>query len=122
MTFNPALHGMRALAALGVLLFHWTGVFPAMTRALENVSFLGMNWDLMFFVKMGWIGVDWFFVLSGYVLAATIWHSPLHWRDVLQFWKRRVLRIFPAIWDGLPRAFRATCPAGRSGVESRFHF
>ncbi|HAX19227.1 MAG TPA: hypothetical protein DCY64_02950 [Hydrogenophaga sp.] len=98
MTFNPALHGLRALAALGVLLFHWTGVFPAMNRALENVSFLGTNWDLMFFVKMGWIGVDWFFVLSGYVLAATIWHSPLQWRDVLQFWKRRVLRIYPAIW------------------------
>lgn len=98
MTFNPALHGLRALAALSVLLFHGNHVFPDLRRALKDTTFLGHTWDVMFPIKMGWIGVDWFFVLSGYVLAATIWRSPLRVDDVLQFWKRRVLRIYPAIW------------------------
>lgn len=41
MTFNLALHGLRGLAALLVLLFHWNGTFPILGRELMNVPWLG---------------------------------------------------------------------------------
>lgn len=31
-------------------------------------------------------------------LAATIWYAPLHWLNVLKFWKRRILSLSTAIW------------------------
>ncbi|GAA6143708.1 acyltransferase [Hydrogenophaga sp. 5NK40-0174] len=98
MHFNASLHGLRGLAALSVLLFHWLGRFPYFADEVREVPALGTEWDLLMLPRMGWVGVDWFFLLSGYVLAGTVWHKRLALGDILQFWKRRVLRIYPALW------------------------
>lgn len=98
MQFNNTLHGVRGLAALLVLLYHWHGPFPAAARAVEKFEVFGIPIDLGILIRMGWIGVDWFFVLSGYVLASTLWERRLTILEIMQFWKRRVLRIFPALW------------------------
>ena len=76
MNFVPVLHGLRGLAAMAVLLYHWEGSYPGLSLALKSVPFLGTQWDLLFPVRFGWIGVDWFFVLSGFLLAGNLWHSP----------------------------------------------
>jgi peptidoglycan/LPS O-acetylase OafA/YrhL len=74
--YRPDIDGLRAMAVLGVVIFH---AFP---------------------VKMpgGFIGVDIFFVISGFLIS-TITFSSLE-RDrfsLVEFYVRRVLRIFPAL-------------------------
>lgn len=70
-----SLDGLRGLAIILVLLYH---IFPYIK-----------------IFQIGWIGVDLFFVLSGFlitgILLDTVNH-PKYWRN---FFGRRVLRIFP---------------------------
>lgn len=98
MPFNPTLHTVRGFAAVLVFLYHWRGTFPALAKEYSSFSALGIDWNPFLWVKLGWIGVDWFFVLSGYVLAGTLWHKSLDLGTVLDFWKRRIVRIYPAVW------------------------
>lgn len=98
MRFNPVLHGLRGIAAMMVLIYHWSGPFPEFALALRNVPLAGASWDLSLPIKMGWLGVDWFFVLSGFVLTGTLWHRRLSVAEVLKFWSRRAARILPALW------------------------
>jgi peptidoglycan/LPS O-acetylase OafA/YrhL len=81
----PGLTGMRGLAAMYVMLFHFldspSGVIPAW-----------LNW----FSGVGWSGVDFFFVLSGYLLA-TIYSEP-----TTQYFVRRIFRTFPLYYASLP--------------------
>jgi len=68
---------LRAFAVLGVMLYH-----------LNPVLLPG-----------GFVGVDVFFVISGYVVTASLWRDverPFG-SMVLQFYARRVLRIVPAL-------------------------
>ncbi len=98
--FNPNLHGLRGIAALLVLLFHWgsdIGFFPEIRRLLVVDSPAG-SWDFGRFLDMGWIGVPIFFVLSGYLLGGQLLRHPAHGKQLATFWKRRFLRIYPAYW------------------------
>lgn len=100
LTFNPILHGLRAVAALAVLLFHWgsgIGFFPQ-ARGKMTVSVFNSDWDLGLFLDFGWLGVLLFFVLSGYLLATQLIHRDLNLKKVSRFWLRRGLRIYPAFW------------------------
>jgi len=77
MSRNPALDGIRALAVLLVAMFH--------TRAPWGVG--------------GYIGVDVFFVLSGYLIT-TLLLEELDARgrvDLLAFWQRRLRRLMPGL-------------------------
>lgn len=100
MNFNPILHGLRGLAALTVLLYHWASTYPAAAKTYGAVPFLGTEWNLFLFVNVGWNGVHWFFVLSGYLLASKLLHDLTRFdaRTIAHFWQRRVLRIYPAVW------------------------
>lgn len=77
------LDALRAVAILAVMLFHLLGVLP------ESLSVVG---------QYGWMGVDLFFVLSGYLIGSqllkpyVIGESP----SVLGFYRRRLFRILPA--------------------------
>jgi peptidoglycan/LPS O-acetylase OafA/YrhL len=83
----PTLDGMRGIAVLSVLAFHFAWTFPDEGIAKRAHDFL---WS-------GWAGVDLFFVLSGYLITRGL-VSPsgraLGTR-LRMFWMRRVLRIFP---------------------------
>jgi peptidoglycan/LPS O-acetylase OafA/YrhL len=75
--YKPALDGSRAVAILAVLLFH--GGAP------------GFGW--------GYIGVDLFFVLSGYLITSILLveHAKVGRISLLDFYRRRALRLFPAL-------------------------
>ena len=79
--FIPQLDGLRAFAILAVLLTHsWYYVpdFP--------ISWLG---------PQGWIGVDLFFVLSGFLITRILLESKGAPRYYLNFYARRGLRVWP---------------------------
>jgi peptidoglycan/LPS O-acetylase OafA/YrhL len=90
----PSLTGLRFIAAVLVFFFH-SSFFEPLTNPFADRGLAdGFQW---LFSKAGWMGVSFFFVLSGFVLT---WSSR---RDdtVVAFWRRRLLKIFPnhvALW------------------------
>lgn len=74
--YRPDIDGLRAVAVLSVLGFHF---FP--------------EW-----FPGGYIGVDVFFVISGYLITSILIkeHDAGSW-SIASFYARRILRIFPAL-------------------------
>jgi peptidoglycan/LPS O-acetylase OafA/YrhL len=97
MRFNPALHGLRGIAAMAVLIFHWDQFSPTLMDSLSNVSLLGTSWDLGMQVGFGWLGVPLFFVLSGYLLSVGLRDQDLDRRSIPYFYFRRIMRIYPPV-------------------------
>lgn len=82
-----ALDGLRGIAVLLVLLFHFSWSFPDRGA---------LHW-VKEYMWSGWIGVDMFFVLSGYLITrGLVKDSPFTVGKRLKlFWARRAFRIFP---------------------------
>jgi peptidoglycan/LPS O-acetylase OafA/YrhL len=77
---------LRALAILPVLLFH-----------LPLGTWQAMPWSLQYATQFGWMGVDLFFVLSGYLIGRQVFaarEEPLG-RQLRQFWVKRWTRTLP---------------------------
>lgn len=79
----PSLTGMRWIAVSMVFVYHATwGVYPP-TAFPEPLTFVTANG--------GWVGVSFFFVLSGFVLA---W-SARAGDTAPRFWRRRFFKVYP---------------------------
>jgi peptidoglycan/LPS O-acetylase OafA/YrhL len=82
LAYRPGLDGLRALAVIGVFLYH------ARTHSDGN------GW-----LPGGFLGVDLFFVLSGYLITSLLlveWDARNR-IDLRRFWARRARRLFPAL-------------------------
>ncbi len=89
----PALDGVRGLAILMVLVYHLM-LFNGDT---------GHRWvDAISRIRgLGWMGVDLFFVLSGFLITGILYDS-LHTAHFFRnFYMRRFLRIFPLYYGFL---------------------
>lgn len=74
--YRPDIDGLRAIAVLSVVIFH---AFPNL-------------------IKGGFIGVDVFFVISGYLISTVIFENLAKGTfSLTQFYGRRIRRIFPAL-------------------------
>lgn len=83
---------LRLFAALLVVLFHVSETGGQRPSWPVDAADAPLGW-LHPIAWMGWIGVQMFFVLSGFLIAASAVNSaPLH------FLKKRAVRIFPALW------------------------
>jgi peptidoglycan/LPS O-acetylase OafA/YrhL len=88
-------------------------------RALAVASVFAYHADIAW-AKGGFLGVDVFFVISGFLITALLlaeWRRD-EWLDVVSFWKRRALRLLPALFVLLVAAwvvvpFLAADQAGR---------
>ncbi|CCK28109.1 putative membrane protein [Streptomyces davaonensis JCM 4913] len=87
--------GIRLVAALMVVLHHYAG-----TRRLDEPG--NAIWSrpvseimpsVFHVAAYGWIGVEIFFVISGFVICMSCWG-----RTPRQFFVSRVIRLYPAYW------------------------
>ena len=87
------LDGLRGLAILLVMLYHF---------CLPHRSFHGREPGVLLqFAQGGWMGVDLFFVLSGFLITGILLetrHQPHYFRNFLG---RRFLRIWPLYYLSL---------------------
>jgi peptidoglycan/LPS O-acetylase OafA/YrhL len=82
------LDGVRALAVLAVVLYHFDPLQTPWLRAVQGLGFLG---------------VDVFFVLSGFLITTLLLREPARPLGTLlrAFYMRRALRIFPLYYVGV---------------------
>jgi peptidoglycan/LPS O-acetylase OafA/YrhL len=99
--YIASLTGMRGLAAFLVFLHHYGALHPGIRLDLA-VPLIGKF--LQFPLGFGFVGVDIFFVLSGFLLTlpfARSANSPERGPSLSRFFKRRILRVFPAYYAQL---------------------
>ena len=80
--YRPEIDGLRSIAVLSVVLYH------AQINIFNAQPFKG-----------GFIGVDIFFVISGYLITSIILRELIHKGNFSfkSFYQRRVRRILPAL-------------------------
>ncbi|HEV8070238.1 MAG TPA: acyltransferase family protein [Planctomycetaceae bacterium] len=75
LSYRPEIDGLRAVAVVVVMLFH------------AKLRFFG-----------GYVGVDVFFVISGYLITSLIWKDIQNDHfSLARFWERRARRILPVL-------------------------
>jgi peptidoglycan/LPS O-acetylase OafA/YrhL len=92
-----ALHGVRGVAILLVLFYHFTPDLLMPDRAQE--------WAKKLLTTGGWVGVDLFFVLSGFLITGILLRTKNQPNYFLNFYARRILRIFPLYYATLVVVF-----------------
>lgn len=99
-TYIPALDGLRALAIIWVMLHN-----GAIDSALNMDTIFGKLFTLL--IDMGWLGVQLFFVLSGFLITGILLDAKKNQLKNLykHFYIRRTLRIFPVYYAFLFTAF-----------------
>lgn len=99
MAYRPDIDGLRTVAVLPVVLNH-AGV-PGI-------------WG-------GFVGVDIFFVISGYLITGILARDlALGRHSIAEFYRRRVLRIFPALFAMLALTTLVACVAMLPGELTRY--
>ena len=91
--YIPALDGVRTIAVLLVMYFHfwqqnWLQPF------LLRLGFVEI--DTYPFASAGFLGVELLFVISGFLLYLPVAHQDR--LDIRAFYRKRVIRIVPSYW------------------------
>jgi peptidoglycan/LPS O-acetylase OafA/YrhL len=92
------LDGLRGIAIIMVFLYH---VLPRAAFIYDNASMKIIYKDL----NIGWMGVDLFFVLSGFLITSSLLEMKSRERFFVNFYGKRTLRIFPLYYLSLVLIF-----------------
>jgi peptidoglycan/LPS O-acetylase OafA/YrhL len=88
----PELDTLRGVAILGVVFLH--GIYSS----TNTLHFDGHARRLIQLTQPGWLGVNLFFVLSGFLITGILLDSKASARYFSTFYTRRALRILPAYY------------------------
>ncbi|HVT96124.1 MAG TPA: acyltransferase [Acidobacteriaceae bacterium] len=99
----PVLDGIRGIAILLVMTFHFWIVGIAGNSTSSSISTGAFSWEHIYnyAAGMGWLGVDLFFVLSGFLITGILLDSRESPRYFRVFYGRRTVRIFPLYYAAL---------------------
>ncbi|TCM92805.1 peptidoglycan/LPS O-acetylase OafA/YrhL [Paenibacillus sp. BK033] len=78
------LDALRGLAALAVMLYHYTAQYPKLFHDKDSDLFINFSW--------GYLGVQLFFIISGFVIYMTLNST----RSTKDFFVKRSIRLYPA--------------------------
>ena len=78
--FRTDIEALRGVSVLLVILYHF--------------KFSTLNYEI---IKGGFLGVDIFFVISGYIITKIIIDSKIQNFSLLYFYTRRIKRIIPLL-------------------------
>ena len=94
--FRKDINGLRAVAVLLVITFHF-------------LSFNSLTGSSVFRINGGYVGVDIFFVISGFLMTSIILRGVNNNSfKLLDFWKRRAKRICPALFTAVALTYLIT--------------
>lgn len=98
----PHIDAMRAIAALAVATVH-------ISESLAPLSGSG-SWlhQMAAEMRFGAAGVTLFFLVSGFVIPASLGHHPSRAEGLRIFAIRRFFRLYPAYWLSIPLALWST--------------
>jgi peptidoglycan/LPS O-acetylase OafA/YrhL len=105
----PALDGLRGIAILLVLLHHFAWVPITMT---------GLPGVVLGFTRIGWVGVELFFVLSGFLITGILVDSKPAENYLSTFYIRRALRILPLYYGCVFIVFILLPSLGKAGIPN----
>ncbi|MEP6716124.1 MAG: acyltransferase [Terriglobia bacterium] len=88
--YLPALTGLRFVLAIWVVLHHLSGQRMMLESFTNSLPVWGQS-----LVHGGYLAVETFFILSGFVLARTYAHAEWKGRDLLHYGAARIARIYP---------------------------
>jgi peptidoglycan/LPS O-acetylase OafA/YrhL len=97
----PALDGLRGVAILLVVIYH-------------NFGFISQSY-------FGWLGVDLFFVLSGFLITDILLRTVNDPNFLSNFYMRRVLRIFPLYYVSLLLFLFIVAPLTSDKIEWSYY-
>ncbi|MFG2945023.1 acyltransferase family protein [Streptomyces adustus] len=98
-----ALDGLRLLAALMVCMYHFAGKNGPIAESWHQSPGLKFP-TLSLAATYGSLGVQFFFVISGFVICMSSWG-----RSLGDFFRSRVARLYPAYWVAIVLITAAAC-------------
>jgi peptidoglycan/LPS O-acetylase OafA/YrhL len=98
------LDALRGIAACAVMIYHYTTRYEEHFGAVEG---------LLFRFPYGGLGVELFFIISGFVIFLTLERTG----SVAEFGYKRFTRLYPAYWFYVPLTFAAVRLWGLPGFE-----
>ena len=95
----PQLDGIRGLAVAMVVLDHASYLYQRPPEQIPmGASVHGVTRAVLSITSQGWLGVELFFILSGYLITSILLKTRGANSYFTSFYARRVLRIFPVFW------------------------
>ena len=95
----PQLDGIRGLAVAMVVLDHASYLYQRPPEQIAmTASVHGVTRAVLSLTSQGWLGVELFFILSGYLITSILLKTRGANSYFTSFYARRVLRILPVFW------------------------
>jgi peptidoglycan/LPS O-acetylase OafA/YrhL len=97
-TYFYGIDAIRFIAALSVAVFHlgfwsWAGIYGSVDQTIHIFGGAASFRPAVEFTWFGWVGVEVFFVISGFVIA-----NSASGASPMSFLKGRAVRLYPVVW------------------------
>ncbi|WP_436526900.1 acyltransferase family protein [Actinoplanes sp. HUAS TT8] len=87
-----ALDGLRFIAALAVIAAHFVGLNSHVWQDTNKATFPSIHYASVY----GIFGVEFFFLISGFVICMSCWG-----RSLGEFFVSRIVRLYPVYWAAI---------------------